>query len=118
MSRIAILGAGSFGTALALVVARAGHEARLWGWGPDDPDAIDAARENKRYLPGVELPPGLRVVGDIGEACGNASIVIGVVPSGAMRDVAAQAGPHLRAGSAWVSATKGLEPGTHRRMSD
>lgn len=118
MSRIAVLGAGSFGTALALVAARRGHETTLWGWGPDDPDAIDAARENARYMPGLPLPPNLRVTSDIKEACRNASIVLGVVPSGATRDVAAQAGPHLGAGCAWVSATKGLEPGTHRRMSE
>ena len=118
MTSCSVLGAGSFGTALAVQLTRRGHDVELWGWAHDDPDSLERSRENARYLPGVVLPPGLHVSGDLEHACRRAEIVVSAVPATAIREVALASVPHLRQQTAWVSATKGLEPGTRRRMSE
>jgi glycerol-3-phosphate dehydrogenase (NAD(P)+) len=117
MSRVAVLGVGSWGTALAVVAARAGHDVTFWGWEPDHPEEIDRSRENTRFMPGVHLPDSVAVTADL-EAIADCELVIGVVPSSATRAVAVQAAPFVRPGVTWLSATKGLEPGTRRRMTE
>ena len=119
MSRIAILGGGSWGTGLAIVLAhsRRKHEVRLWVREPGIARAICERRENPTYLAGCCLPGCIEASSEIGEVLRDAHIVIGVVPSAHAREVYALAWPHLPQDCAIVSATKGLEPATHLRMS-
>ena len=120
MSRIAILGGGSWGTALAILLSRSreSHEISLWVHDADLARTMQKKRENPTYLPGQALPPAVFVVSDIGKAVHAASTIIGAIPSAHARKIYAAARPHLPAGVPIVSTTKGLEPGTHARMSE
>ena len=119
MSRIAILGGGSWGTGLAIALGRSRrkHEIRVWVREPAIALGIRERRENPVYLPGCALPPSVDASTDIKEVLHEAYIVIGVVPSAHAREVYAAAFPHVSPESVVVSATKGLEPATHLRMS-
>ena len=120
MSRIAILGGGSWGTALAIVLSRAHrrHEIALWVHDAALANSLGRDRENKVYLPGHTLPREVRVSNDIQEATANCEIVLGAVPSAHARGVYSAAARHLASDAVIVSATKGLEPSTHKRMTE
>ena len=119
MSRIAILGGGSWGTGLAIVLAhsRRKHEIRLWVREATIAQAICDRHENPTYLTGCPLPSCVEAATQIDQVLQDAHIVIGVVPSAHAREVYALAWPHVPPECAIVSATKGLEPATHLRMS-
>lgn len=119
MTRIAILGAGSWGTALAVVLSRARktHEISLWAHNPALAEALQNHRENSTYLAGVRLPDGIRATGDLPAALAAAQLVVGAVPSVYGRSVYTQALPSVTPEMIFVSATKGLEPATHLRTS-
>lgn len=116
-SPVAVLGAGSWGTTLALLLARAGRPVRLWAHRPAWAAALAAARENTRYLPGHLFPPGLTVTGEIATAVGGARLVLLVVPSTAVRATARLAAPHLAGEAVVISCAKGLEIGRNLRLS-
>ncbi|HEV3221174.1 MAG TPA: NAD(P)H-dependent glycerol-3-phosphate dehydrogenase [Candidatus Acidoferrales bacterium] len=120
MKKIAIIGGGSWGTALAIVLSRSRHEHSLALWVHDSElgARLRQTRENSIYLPGYSLPPGIEVSSDLAVALHGAEIVLGVIPSAHARDVYSAMVPHLRPGVAIVSATKGLEPGALLRMSE
>lgn len=120
MSRITILGGGSWGTGLAVVLAngRRKHEIRLWVRASSLADSIEREHENKKYLPGVPIPPCVKAYADLENSLRDAQIVVGAVPSAHTRSIFALALPHLSRDAAFVSATKGLEPATHLRMSE
>ena len=90
-NRLAVLGAGSWGTALAALTARHGHPTVLWGRDAAITAAIDSGHENPRYLPGVELPASLRATGDLRAALDGATLVLVVVPSHAFAETLAHA---------------------------
>ncbi len=115
--RIAILGAGSWGTALAVHCARIGHGVHLWGRDQALMDDIARTRENAGYLPGIALPDGVTATASLETALANAPIVIAAVPSHGMRHVLRLAVPFLPPGVILVSATKGLESDSLHRMS-
>jgi glycerol-3-phosphate dehydrogenase (NAD(P)+) len=119
LSRIAILGGGSWGTGLAIVLAhsRRKHEIRLWVREATIAQAMRDRHENPTYLRGCPLPSGIEASTQIEQVLHDAHIVIGVVPSAHAREVYALAWPHVSPECAIVSATKGLEPATHLRMS-
>ena len=119
MSRVAILGGGSWGTGLAVVLSncRRKHQIRLWVREPELAESIETQRENKKYLPGVAIPAVVRACRNIEEALQEAETVICAVPSAHTRSVLAQALPCVPREASLVSATKGLEPATHLRMS-
>ena len=119
MTQIAILGAGSWGTALAVILsgARKTHEISLWVHSAALAEAMQRDRENNAYLPGVALPAGIRVTHEIPAALERAHIVIGVMPSVHARGIYSQVLPCVSREMIFVSATKGLEPATHLRMS-
>lgn len=119
MSRIAILGAGSWGTALSVVLshARKHHEISLWARNAALAEELQKHRENSAYLAGVRLPDGLRVTHDMPAVLAGAQIVIGAVPSAHARVVYERALSCVTPEMIFVSATKGLEPATHMRMS-
>ncbi len=115
--RIAVLGAGSWGTALASHCARVGHDVRLWGRDRSLLDEITRARENCRYLPGVPLSSGITATASLEQALDGTSIVVAAVPSHGMRGVLKAASPALAGDTILVSATKGLETDSLDRMS-
>ena len=86
MKQIAIIGAGSWGTALAVIAAQAGHDVRLWSRNADVVSSINAERINSRYLSSTSIPEGVTATGDIEAALDNASIVLLATPSHAARD--------------------------------
>jgi glycerol-3-phosphate dehydrogenase (NAD(P)+) len=120
MSKIAILGGGSWGTGLAAVLARARrrHDIHIWVRETDIAESIQQNRENPVYLPDIPLPESIQAGTDLREILQGAQIVVGVVPSAYLREVFAQALPHIPVEAAIVSATKGLEPSTRLRMSE
>ena len=118
MSVVAILGAGSWGTALAAHLGRVGHEVRLWARDPLVADEIARQRTNSTYLPGIELPANVAAKEDIASALAGATIVVAAVPSHGCRAVVRAAVPHLGAGVPLVSTAKGLEVDTLMRMSE
>ena len=117
MSTVAVLGAGSWGTTLAVHLAGGGHEARLWDHDRDLLGHLASARENRKFLPGIALPPEVKVHAELEAALAGAEFTLFVVPSQALRQV----GGRVRA-AGWkglpVCAAKGLELGTLMRMSE
>ncbi len=119
MSRIAVLGAGAWGTAIALNLGtRAEHAITLWAHTPAHAAALATERENRRYLPGFPLPPQMRATGSLAEAMEGAEAVILVVPSQHMRATVSAVAPFLPAHALVVSASKGIEDGTLCRMTE
>jgi glycerol-3-phosphate dehydrogenase (NAD(P)+) len=118
MSRIAILGAGSWGTALALNFTARGHSVILWTRSAEAAAAMREQRTNARYLPGFALPAALHLTADAEEALNGAEIVVFVVPSEHLRSTSHRFAPLLHSGQVLVSATKGIEDETLLRMSE
>jgi glycerol-3-phosphate dehydrogenase (NAD(P)+) len=115
--RTAIVGAGGWGTALAVLWSKQGNEITLWGHDPARTEKVRATRENPDYLPGVKLPESIRVTSDIAD-CASSDLVVFVTPSIALRSVAHQLRPSLSGSEAvLLSGTKGIEHGTGMRMS-
>lgn len=117
-STLAVLGAGSWGTALAALAARNGTPTRLWGRDAGALAAMAQSRRNQRYLPDLELPPELTYESDLGAALRGAGIVLIVVPSHAFASMLDEIAPLLDEGAAIAWATKGFEPGTGRFLHE
>jgi glycerol-3-phosphate dehydrogenase (NAD(P)+) len=118
MSRITVLGAGAWGTALALSLAsKPAHEVTLWSHRAEAASSLEIDRENRRFLPGSLFPAELRVTGDDALAVDHAEILVAAVPSEFLRATMSRLLPHLQAGQVLVSATKGLEDHSYLRMS-
>ena len=113
----AVLGAGSWGTALAVHLARAHHAVALWGRDPVLIRELQTHGVNERYLAGIELPPGVAPTACLEEAVSAAQFVVVAVPSHGFRAVVREAAPLLTAAAVIVSATKGLEVESQLRMS-
>jgi glycerol-3-phosphate dehydrogenase (NAD(P)+) len=109
---VAVLGSGSWGTALAVHLARTGHRAILWGIETDELTAMARDRVNQRYLPGVALPDGVAIEHDFERAVAQAELLLVVVPSHAFREVLQRMAPLLRPGQRVAWATKGFELST------
>jgi glycerol-3-phosphate dehydrogenase (NAD(P)+) len=120
MKKIAVLGAGSWGTALALVLlrSRADHRVCLWARRAQMAEALAARRVNTEYLDGFALPAQLEITSDLAQAVEGAAIVLGVMPSEHAAGIYASALPHLAPETAIVSATKGLDFPALRRMTE
>jgi glycerol-3-phosphate dehydrogenase (NAD(P)+) len=118
MTRAAVLGAGSWGTTFAKVLADAGCSVTLHARRPELVSAIAATRENTDYLPGVRLPDAVRPTGDAAEALDGADIVVLAVPSQTLRTNLADWAPLLPGDASLLSLMKGVELGTTKRMSE
>ncbi|HMK21388.1 MAG TPA: NAD(P)-binding domain-containing protein, partial [Terriglobales bacterium] len=119
MSEIAIIGAGAWGTALSIVAGRSGrHRVRLWAHEKEVREAIESRRVNELFLPGQQIPESVRGTNDFAEALRGAEIVISVMPSHHCRRLFETMRPFLEQEMLFVSATKGLEEGSLRRMSE
>ncbi|MGH7560508.1 MAG: NAD(P)H-dependent glycerol-3-phosphate dehydrogenase [Gemmatimonadales bacterium] len=115
---VTVLGAGSWGSALADLLARKGLEVRLWAHEAEVVAAVNQGHENPLFLPGSPLEPSIRAFGDIATAVASSAVVLCAAPSHAMRSVLAGAAGSLAAGAILVSATKGLETHTLRFPSE
>jgi glycerol-3-phosphate dehydrogenase (NAD(P)+) len=120
MKKIAIIGGGSWGTALAIALTRASsaHRLALWAHSADVVDMLRARRVNEIYLPGFELPADVEITGALEKALAGADMILGVMPSAHARELYRSMRPFVEPGSVFVSATKGLEPETHARISE
>lgn len=118
MKRIAVIGAGSWGTALSLALVKLGHTVRLWAYEQEVVESIRVRHENELFMPGVRLPPSLRCTQNLDEALSGAEIVLTVMPSHVCRVLYEQMLTYLRADMIFVSATKGLETERLMRMSE
>ena len=114
--RTAVIGAGSWGTALAHHLALKGFPVRLWSHDPAKAEEMVELRENRAYLAGFPFPPSLQVTAALAEALQGAELVLGVVPSHAVRTVMAEAAPHLHPGVPIVTCSKGIENETLMTM--
>ncbi len=116
--RVAVVGAGSWGTALAIHLARAGCEVALWAREAEIVEGIRARRHNPLFLPEFEVPAGVRVTPEVGDAVSGAAAAVFVVPVQFARSVLRELGPHLAAGAPVVSASKGIEVASLARMDE
>jgi glycerol-3-phosphate dehydrogenase (NAD(P)+) len=115
--RTAILGAGNWGIALAVLWARGENEITLWGHNPERVARLESSRGAIDSLPGVELPDCIRLTSDLKD-CASADLVVVVTPSTAVREVATALRPHVTREAVLLSCTKGIEHGTGLRMSE
>ena len=118
MRTVTVLGAGSWGTALAVHLGRVGHDVRLWARDRALVDEMAARRVNAAYLPDVPFPENVSVAHGLADALRGAELVVSAVPSHGCRAVMQRASPSLAAHAVIVSATKGLEARTLLRMSE
>ena len=112
------MGAGGWGTALAVHLARAGHDSCLWARDAALAADMAARRANAIYLPDIHFPSRVRVTDDLGDALRGVELIVAAVPSHGTRDIMRRAAPFVQPGATVVSATKGLEQETLFRMSE
>jgi glycerol-3-phosphate dehydrogenase (NAD(P)+) len=120
MKKIAIIGGGAWGTALAIALTRSSrpHRLTLWAHSADVVEMLSTRRVNEIYLSGFALPADIEVTGSLEQALAGAGIVLGVMPSAHAREIYRAIRPLAESDSIFVSATKGLEPATHARISE
>ncbi|HUN96176.1 MAG TPA: NAD(P)H-dependent glycerol-3-phosphate dehydrogenase, partial [Bradyrhizobium sp.] len=123
MSRIAIIGSGAWGTALAISLSGRKHSIALWSHTAEVAETIARHRENRKYLPGYTVPEAAEPTADLATAVAGAEIVIGVMPSACVHEIYSAMAPHLAANQLLVSATKGIirngsDPATYRRVTE
>jgi glycerol-3-phosphate dehydrogenase (NAD(P)+) len=109
-SSISVLGAGSWGTALAILAARNGCQTLLWGHNSAHISSLNNDRKNNRYLPGIELPDSLRITDNFEQAISFSSLILISVPSHAFRQTLINLAPHLSNKTKIAWATKGFDP--------
>ncbi len=117
-SKVAVFGAGNWGTAFSLVLADAGHDVTLWGRREEVCSTINDKRENTDYLPGVELPPSISATHDHELAASGAELVVLAVPSQTLRENLTLWAPALPSDAVLISLMKGVEIGSLKRMSE
>ncbi len=118
MTKVAVFGAGSWGTAFSIVLADGGNEVTLWARREEVASAINDRRENEEYLPGVELPDAVSATHDVEKAAHDADVVIFATPSQTFRGNLTDWAPFLDSSAVLVSLMKGVELGTLNRMSE
>jgi glycerol-3-phosphate dehydrogenase (NAD(P)+) len=116
IQRIAVLGGGAWGTALALTCARAGRRVMLWEHEPDNAKSLEQKRES-RFLPGVRIDNAIKVTRDLGEAANSDAILV-VVPAQAMRSVIVSLASSVARHTPLIACAKGIEHGTHKFMTE
>jgi glycerol-3-phosphate dehydrogenase (NAD(P)+) len=116
--RVTVLGAGSWGTTVAALLCRPDHDVLLWARNPAVAQEVDGQRSNAAYLPGARLPARLRATADLERASRHAELLVVGVPTAAFRETLERVRPHLAPWIPVVSLSKGLERGTHLRMTE
>ncbi|KIQ93644.1 Glycerol-3-phosphate dehydrogenase [NAD(P)+] [Anoxybacillus thermarum] len=115
---VTVLGAGSWGTALAIVLADNGHHVRLWGQRQEQMDEINKKHTNEKYLPNIHLPEEIVGYTDLAQALEGVETVVLAVPTKAIREVLRRVRTCLKKPITIVSVSKGIEPDTHKRISE
>ncbi|ADC51122.1 NAD(P)H-dependent glycerol-3-phosphate dehydrogenase [Alkalihalophilus pseudofirmus OF4] len=118
MANIAVMGAGSWGTALSMVLADNHHDVRLWARREEQIAEINNNHTNEAYLPGIQLPKQIKGYSDLSETVKNVEVLLLVVPTKAVRDAIQSLRKVLTSPVVIVHASKGIEPGTHKRISE
>ena len=116
--KIAVIGSGSWGTAVAVTFAKKNYEIYLWSWQQDETDKLNRDRENKEFLPGIKLPQNITCSHDIKKCVENADIVICAVPSPATRTTAKSLSPHIKEGQILLNISKGLENDSLKTLAE
>lgn len=116
--KISVIGSGSWGTAIAVLLANKGYNVSLWSWKKDESERLKKDRENKEFLPGVAFPESISCTDDMAESVKGADLVVCASPSVATRNVAKQLSPHIIDGQIIVNISKGLEEKTLLRLSE
>lgn len=114
VQNVGVIGAGSWGTALAFLLADKGYDVCLWAYESDVVDAINQTHENTTFLPDIKLPKNLRASNDLEETCRDKDLIVAVTPSHVVRTVMSQAAPFLPRHVPIVCATKGIENDTYK----
>ncbi|PYZ98438.1 NAD(P)H-dependent glycerol-3-phosphate dehydrogenase [Alteribacter lacisalsi] len=117
MASITVLGSGSWGTALSIVLADNGHDVLLWGRSKKAADEINSSHTNEKYLPGITLPESITATIDLEKAVGHGDTLLFVVPTKAMRAVLKEVNGLLDRPVMMIHASKGIEPDTYLRVS-
>jgi glycerol-3-phosphate dehydrogenase (NAD(P)+) len=115
--KVAVFGAGSWGTAFSIVLADAGNDVMLWARREEVAATINDERENTDYMPGVQLPPAIQATHDVEKALHGADVVVLATPSQSLRDNLTAWAPYVEQNATFVSLMKGVELGTLERMS-
>ena len=115
--RVSVIGSGGWGTALAILLVKNGHDVTLWSWCKEESDVLLSEKENKAFLPGVRLPEEMKFTSDIESAVKNSEMVVTVLPSHRLRYYAVKMAPFVE-DRIIVNCTKGLEPGTLKTMAE
>ncbi|GAA0176971.1 NAD(P)H-dependent glycerol-3-phosphate dehydrogenase [Clostridium sediminicola] len=118
MEKITFIGAGSFGTALAVTLSKKGYDIKMWDRSPHTIDDINIKKENIKYLPNVILPSNIYATCDIHEAIEDSKIIVLAIPSHAIREVCCKLKPFTHDYQIIVNIAKGIEEGTHKRLSE
>ncbi|WP_027701492.1 NAD(P)H-dependent glycerol-3-phosphate dehydrogenase [Metaclostridioides mangenotii] len=118
MEKVCVLGAGSWGSALALVLAKKGYEVCMWTRHSDQAEEINKTRENTAYLPGIIFPENLNLTSDIEEAVKGCNMIVSAVPSQAFRSTCKTIKPFINEDQIIIDVAKGLEKGTGLRLSE
>ena len=117
MAKISVLGAGSWGTALAVVLHKNGHEVTIWSISEDEIAMLKKEREHKDKLPGVKIPEQIGLTADLKEAIAGRDMLVVAVPSPYIRSTAKSMAPYVGEGQLLVSVAKGIEEGTLMTLS-
>jgi glycerol-3-phosphate dehydrogenase (NAD(P)+) len=118
MSRVAIIGGGAFGTAMACVLSRSGHDALVWAREPEVVEAINGHSTNPLFLRDVGLPPAVRATGELAAAVAGRDFILVAAPAQHLRAVVRAMRPHVRPGTPVVTCSKGIERGTSALMPE
>lgn len=117
MKQIAVIGSGGWGTAIASILVRNGHDVTLWSYAKEESETLAREGENKRFLPGVKLPSGIHFTNSLEEAAQGAELIFMVTPSQASAATAKKLSSYVKEGTVIVNASKGLEQETQKRLS-
>ena len=118
MAKVSVVGAGSWGTALAMLLCNNGHDTMLWSHREEQAEELRTARENKAKLPGVKIPEEIHVTSDLSEALIDKDVIVMAVPSVAVRTTAKKMSSYIRYGQVIVNVAKGIEEGTLKTLSE
>lgn len=118
MKKVSVIGAGSWGTAIAFVLADNGHDCLLWTRREAQSDEINTKHSNDSYLPNIELPHNLEACSNLEQAIAHGDIIILAVPTVAMREISAQINTFVTTKKLFVHVSKGIEPDTLKRISE
>ncbi len=119
MSKISVLGSGGWGTAIAILLASNGHDVKLWSFLEEETAELCEYRENKRYLPGIEIPQEVEFLSDMKSAVCGAEYIVSAVPSKGVKNTAKQLAEYIDVeNQVLVSVSKGLDADSYRRLSE